>query len=60
MPSRDIHGIMGTFDRQRTGADLSDAQEWLYDACGSELEYRRRQTRPIWRACACRYCIPPF
>lgn len=60
MPSRDLHGILGRFDRQRTGQDLSDGQEWLYDACVSELEYRRRQTRPIWQACACRYCIPPF
>ena len=60
MPSRDLHGILGTFDRKRTGQDLSDGQEWLYDACVSELEYRRRTCRPIWRACACRYCIPPF
>ena len=55
-----LHAILGRFDRMRTGEDLTDAQEWLYDRCVSELEYRRRQTRPIWQACSCRYCIPPF
>jgi hypothetical protein len=44
----------------RTSEDLSEQQEWLYDACVSELEYRRRVTRPIWRCCSCRYCVPPF
>lgn len=60
MTSAGLHGILGRFDRQRQGQDLSEGQEWLYDACVSELEYRRRTTRPMWRACACRYCIPPF
>ena len=55
-----LHGLLGRFDRMRTTEDLSDAQEWLYDAAVSELEYRRRRTRPMWRACSCRYCIPPF
>lgn len=60
MTSAALHGILGRFDRMRTSEDLSSAQEWLYDACVSELEYRRRQTRPVWRACSCRYCIAPF
>lgn len=55
-----LHGILGRFDRMRTGQDLSDAQEWLYDRCVEELEYRRRIARPIWTSCSCRYCVPPF
>ena len=58
--SRALHGICGRFDRERQSADLSDAQEWLYDRCIEELEYRRRHARPIWSSCSCRYCIPPF
>lgn len=58
--SRALHGILGRFDRTRTTADLSDAQEWLYDRAVEELEYRRRIARPIWSSCSCRYCVPPF
>jgi hypothetical protein len=47
-------------NRNRTSADLTEHQEWLYDAIISELEYRRRNTRPVWRACACFLCVPPF
>lgn len=60
MPSRDLHGILGRFDRQRVGQDLSDGQEWLYDAAVSELEYRHRAEGQVWKRCSCRYCIPPF
>lgn len=60
MSSRDVHAILGRFDRERTSADLTDRQEWLYDQCVAELEYRRRRARPIWSSCSCRYCIPPF
>lgn len=58
--SRDLHAILGRFDRDRTTADLTQRQEWLYDQCVAELEHRRRVTRPIWACCSCRYCIPPF
>jgi len=58
--SRDVHAILGRFDRERVSADLSEAQEWLYDQCVAELEYRRRRARPIWSSCSCRYCVPPF
>jgi len=58
--SKALHGIAGRFDRERTGADLTDAQEWLYDRCVEELEYRRRIARPVWSSCSCRYCVPPF
>ena len=55
-----LHAILARFDRDRTTADLSDAQEWLYDRAVEELEYRRRTARPIWTCCSCRYCVPPF
>lgn len=58
--SNALHGICGRFDRDRTTSDLSEAQEWLYDRCIEELEYRRREARPIWSSCSCRYCVPPF
>lgn len=58
--SPSLHGLLGKFDRMRQSSDLSEQQEWLYDACVSELEYRRRVTRPIWKCCSCRYCVPPF
>lgn len=58
--TQDLHAIAGSFDRRRISEDLSSRQEWLYDAVISELEYRRRVTRPIWRSCSCRYCVPPF
>jgi hypothetical protein len=43
----------------RRTQDLSDAQEWLYDACVSELQYRKRTARPTWTACSCWYCFEP-
>jgi hypothetical protein len=55
-----LHSIVARFNRDRASADLTDAQEWLWDACISELEYRRRHCRPAWKACACQYCLPPF
>jgi len=55
-----LHGIAGRFDRDRTSADLSGPQEWLYDRVVEELEYRRRIARPVWSSCSCRYCVPPF
>ncbi len=44
----------------RVSADLSNAQEWLYDALISELEYRRRNAIPGWTACSCYLCSDPF
>jgi hypothetical protein len=59
-PDRGLHALAFRLMNLRTGEDLSDAQEWLWDAVISELEYRRRNhPRPQW-ACACQLCIPPF
>ena len=60
LSSKALHGIPGKFDRDRRSADLTSAQEWLYDACVSELEYRRRRARHVLDSCSCRYCVPPF
>lgn len=60
LPSRTLHGIAGRFQRQRASADLTAAQEWLWDALISELEYRHRTTRPAWQRCSCALCVAPF
>jgi hypothetical protein len=60
MTLSDLHAIATRFNHQRVSEDLSDRQEWLYDAVISELEYRRRVTRPFWKACACYLCVGPF
>lgn len=60
MTSQDLHAIATRFNHQRTKEDLSDKQEWFYDAIVSELEYRRRHARPSWSACSCYLCFGPF
>jgi len=60
MTLRELHGLAGRFARDRRSVDLSAAQEWLWDALISELEYRRRTTRPSWQRCSCELCVPPF
>jgi hypothetical protein len=60
MSSQELHAIAGRFNRQRPMADLTERQEWFYDAIVSELEYRRRRARPTWSACACYLCLSPF
>jgi hypothetical protein len=57
MTLHDLHAIATRFNHQRVTEDLSERQEWLYDAVISELMYRRRQTRPMWKACACFLCL---
>lgn len=55
-----LHALAMKMNLDRSSGDLSEAQEWLFDACVSELEYRRRRTRPVWRCCSCFLCLPPF
>jgi hypothetical protein len=40
--------------------DLSEAQDWLWNAGISELEYRWRATPRGEQRCSCSLCIPPF
>ncbi len=60
MSDRELHQIGFRFAHERQEVDLSDAQEWLWDAIISELEYRRRRARPAYTACACELCFSPF
>lgn len=60
MTDRELHQIGFRFNFERQSADLTERQEWLWDAVVSELEYRRRTTRPTWKACACELCFSPF
>lgn len=60
MSDRELHGIAFRFNHDRQTCDLTERQEWLYDAIISELEWRRRHARPGWTACACELCFSPF
>lgn len=60
LPDRQVHGIAGRLALLRPNG-LTSRQEWLWDACISELEYRRRHhTRngTVLAACSCWLCIP--
>lgn len=46
--------------RQSLQKDLTGRQEWLWDACISELEYRQRREVNAGQRCSCELCIPPF
>jgi len=60
MTSRELHGVAGHLNAERLSADLSDRQEWLWDAVVSELEYRRRRATWPVRSCTCYLCLGPF
>lgn len=58
-PDKGLHAVTFRMQRQRATVGLTAKQEWLWDACISELEYRRRQARPMWRGCHCELCFDP-
>lgn len=60
MTDRDLHGIAGRFVRLQTTQDLTPGQEWLLSMAFADLEWRRRNTYPVWRSCSCWMCVPPF
>lgn len=60
MSSREIHAVAFRFNWERQESDLSEPQEWLYDALVSELEYRRRNARWPESRCSCELCVNPF
>lgn len=60
LSDRDLHGIAGRFVRLQKTQDLTPGQEWLLEQCFADLAFRRRRTRPAWRACSCEYCFEPF
>lgn len=58
--SNQVHAIAIRLQHLMTLQDVSDRQDWLFDACVSELEYRHRAERVWWKRCSCALCIPPF
>lgn len=60
MTDNELHAIAWK-TRQLSWIDpLSEGQEWLWEAIVSELEYRRRSCRPVWKRCSCELCVGPF
>jgi len=57
---RELHQIAFRLQHEREVDVLSDAQEWLFDALVSELEYRRSNARWPERRCSCSLCFGPF
>lgn len=60
LPDRKVHGIAGRLNLLRPSG-LTPQQEWLWDACISELEYRRRdhlRSGNVIGSCSCWLCLP--
>ena len=57
---RALHGIAAFLSTRQETADLTSAQEWLFDRAIEELEWRWTHKRPVWQRCSCRFCVPPF
>ena len=60
LPDATAHAICGRFALLEHQADLSTNQEWLFGVLLDELEWRRRNTYPVWRSCSCQFCVAPF
>lgn len=52
-----LHSLAGRLRRTSRHEDLSGGQEWLWEACVSELAYRRRSTSTAWPTCSCDLCF---
>jgi hypothetical protein len=59
MTSEALHGICGKLTHDQVTEDLSERQEWLWEAVLSELAYRNRRRGPGTR-CTCQWCWGPF
>lgn len=55
-----LHGLACRLRNNYRDADLTEAQEWLWRACISELEYRNRNQDKWWRRCSCELCVSPW
>jgi hypothetical protein len=57
-----LHGLALSLRRRWWEGVASSHEEWLLDACCSELEYRRRNglRRGDAKVCSCELCLPPF
>jgi len=55
-----LHALAFRLQHEGMTKDLTRGQEWLWEACISELEYRRRTTRWPDVRCSCQLCWGPF
>jgi len=55
-----VHGIAFRLMQEERTADISDRQEWLWNACISELEWRHVNEPRFLKRCSCELCVPPF
>lgn len=39
---------------------ITSRQDWLLGACISELEYRHRREKSVWKRCVCFLCAPTY
>jgi hypothetical protein len=60
LSDREVHGIAFSLRNQQQQEDLSDPQEWLWEALMSELAYRRRNSSWPDHRCSCELCWEPF
>lgn len=58
--TRALHGIALKMNHGRTLFELSDPQEWLWDAIISELEWRNAHPLEFGLRCSCYLCVSPF
>ena len=56
LSSRQVHALALRIESERIHLGASDDQEWLFDACLSELAYRRRRT-VVADWCTCSLCM---
>jgi len=54
-----LHGLTGRLVNLWRAGDISPRQDWLLDACFSELDYRQRHPE-VWARCSCEWCCSPF
>lgn len=54
---RQLHGLTQRLINDFSTVGLSERQDWLLDACLSELSYRRRRATNPWTSCHCELCF---
>jgi len=55
LPLRELHGLAFGLRRRAMAEGLTERQEWLWEVCIGELEYRAGQTH-VLRRCTCELC----
>lgn len=61
LDDRQLHAVTLRMQYAFWENQSSEQQEWLFDVCVSELEYRRRYRSGHGGViCSCELCLPPF